>query len=38
MNIPRCIAELTRALKQMGFKVGDVWFKIPANQADDELS
>ena len=30
-------AELTRALKQMGFKIGDVWFKIPANRADEEL-
>jgi len=30
-------AELAAALKKIGFKVGDVWYKIPADNAAEEM-
>jgi hypothetical protein len=30
-------AELTKALKKIGFEVGDVWYKVASNEADKEI-
>ena len=31
-------AELSKALKRIGFKVGDVWYKVSADEASEEMA